>query len=100
MMIEKIDFEKFPELNEFFKEKVGLSVYSLILTEDNEYFLYWRNVCSCCYGNSKSFYYILDEKGNILRQEDETFYLNKKPKKIFKFNIPERLKSNYLKIKY
>lgn len=100
-MIKNYSFESFPKLNEHFKEQVSLGVYSFYLTKNDEYFLCWRNVCSCCYGDRKSIFWIVDLDGNILRQETEEFYLSeiKTIKEMIKFNIPERITKKYLKFK-
>lgn len=99
-MIRSIDFNDFPELNEFYKEQNGLGVHSFYLTKDNDYFFCWRNSCKCCYGDRSDIFWILDKSGNIVRQETEDFYLSqiKEVKEILKFQLPERLTKNYFRI--
>ena len=94
------EFSDFPELDEYWKEQIGLSVISFYLTQNDEFFMTHYKKCECCYGkNPKSIFWILDKSGKVIRQENEDFYLQnvKNIKSILKFNIPERLRKNYLK---
>lgn len=92
-MIANIEFDSFPNLPDFYKEKVGFGEYSFYLTQNDEYFLSWVNVCSCCYGDRESVFWILDSSGNLLRKETFEFYQKeiKTMKQYLKFKIPQNI---------
>jgi hypothetical protein len=73
----------FPNLPEYYKEQIAYKVYSFVLTEDNEYFMYWKNTCSCCYGKASDVFWIINESGDVIRIENEDF--------LSKIQVKERL---------
>lgn len=98
IQIKSLDFDNsFKNLNEYWKEQNGLGVISFYETNSGEFFIVHIKNCQCCYGNSKSIFWILDSEGNVIREETEDFYKKEisQIKSIFRFKIPERLTKNY-----
>jgi hypothetical protein len=78
-----INQTSFTNLPEYYKEQIAYKVYSFVLAEDNEYFMYWKNSCKCCYGDRKDVFWIINENGDLIRTETEEF--------LSKITVKERL---------
>lgn len=97
------DFDKnLLKLNEKSKELVSLGQWSLYRIQQDQYLLITDGGCSCCHGDRKRSYYLLDQEGSVIRNETSLFYenliSNEEVRDIITFSIPDRISQFYLRI--
>lgn len=95
MKIIHIDFDIMPDLNDFWKEQIGLGFGSLYLLKDNNYLMIQGSKCSCCNPNGQTIWKLTSTGKHI--ETLESWNDSDNIVDIYKFNIPERLTKNYFK---